>query len=151
MGSDPIFQLAVMVHGSYGPVVSLGLRSLPAMARQRRQAGETGVYHVMNRGSRRWPTFQDDGDRQAFLSILSRAAERVEISVLVYCLMGNHYHFLLRTGESRALSEFMRYLGAHYTQFFNAQRAIDGPLFRCLLYTSPSPRDATLSRMPSSA
>ena len=26
-----------------------------------------------------------------------------------------------------------------------------GPLRRCLLYTSPSPRDATLSRMPSSA
>ena len=25
------------------------------------------------------------------------------------------------------------------------------PLYRCLLYTSPSPRDATLSRMPSSA
>ena len=29
---------------------------------------------------------------------------------------------------------------------------VAGPLgFRCLLYTSPSPRDATLSRMPSSA
>ena len=27
----------------------------------------------------------------------------------------------------------------------------DGPLRGCLLYTSPSPRDATLSRMPSSA
>ena len=27
----------------------------------------------------------------------------------------------------------------------------DGPLGACLLYTSPSPRDATLSRMPSSA
>ena len=26
-----------------------------------------------------------------------------------------------------------------------------GPYLRCLLYTSPSPRDATLSRMPSSA
>ena len=26
-----------------------------------------------------------------------------------------------------------------------------GPLYTCLLYTSPSPRDATLSRMPSSA
>ena len=25
------------------------------------------------------------------------------------------------------------------------------PLYSCLLYTSPSPRDATLSRMPSSA
>ena len=30
------------------------------------------------------------------------------------------------------------------------QRRID-PLWGCLLYTSPSPRDATLSRMPSSA
>ena len=27
----------------------------------------------------------------------------------------------------------------------------DGHLYSCLLYTSPSPRDATLSRMPSSA
>ena len=29
--------------------------------------------------------------------------------------------------------------------------AADGPTVACLLYTSPSPRDATLSRMPSSA
>ncbi len=27
----------------------------------------------------------------------------------------------------------------------------DAPDYTCLLYTSPSPRDATLSRMPSSA
>ena len=28
---------------------------------------------------------------------------------------------------------------------------VDGQVVYCLLYTSPSPRDATLSRMPSSA
>ena len=28
---------------------------------------------------------------------------------------------------------------------------IDVSIYACLLYTSPSPRDATLSRMPSSA
>ena len=28
---------------------------------------------------------------------------------------------------------------------------IESPDYPCLLYTSPSPRDATLSRMPSSA
>ena len=28
---------------------------------------------------------------------------------------------------------------------------VQGPIDACLLYTSPSPRDATLSRMPSSA
>ena len=31
------------------------------------------------------------------------------------------------------------------------ERIRDGKSFTCLLYTSPSPRDATLSRMPSSA
>ena len=31
------------------------------------------------------------------------------------------------------------------------ERKIDAVLATCLLYTSPSPRDATLSRMPSSA
>ena len=33
-------------------------------------------------------------------------------------------------------------------EFFRAQQVVD---IGCLLYTSPSPRDATLSRMPSSA
>ena len=32
-----------------------------------------------------------------------------------------------------------------------AMPAADGMVINCLLYTSPSPRDATLSRMPSSA
>ena len=31
------------------------------------------------------------------------------------------------------------------------QKYIDGTADRCLLYTSPSPRDGLLSRMPSSA
>ena len=37
--------------------------------------------------------------------------------------------------------------------FRSSQEVIDDTqiLFGCLLYTSPSPRDATLSRMPSSA
>ena len=32
-----------------------------------------------------------------------------------------------------------------------AATAVTDPIWDCLLYTSPSPRDATLSRMPSSA
>ena len=32
-----------------------------------------------------------------------------------------------------------------------AKEALDNNMFNCLLYTSPSPRDGLLSRMPSSA
>ena len=38
-----------------------------------------------------------------------------------------------------------------YDALLPARRAIEGNNKSCLLYTSPSPRDATLSRMPSSA
>ena len=34
---------------------------------------------------------------------------------------------------------------------YQQQSNLDGSYTPCLLYTSPSPRDATLSRMPSSA
>ena len=37
------------------------------------------------------------------------------------------------------------------TQFARGGQGCAGQLRNCLLYTSPSPRDATLSRMPSSA
>ena len=38
------------------------------------------------------------------------------------------------------------------TPLLRTGKAVEGgPTFTCLLYTSPSPRDATLSRMPSSA
>src|SRR5665213_1680454 len=35
--------------------------------------------------------------------------------------------------------------------FYEARDEHDGQLYRCLLYTSPSPRDRQKSRMPSSA
>ena len=41
----------------------------------------------------------------------------------------------------------VRYFSGFFTQFWQSPTR---PWF-CLLYTSPSPRDATLSRMPSSA
>ena len=37
------------------------------------------------------------------------------------------------------------------TSMTGYQEILTDPSYNCLLYTSPSPRDATLSRMPSSA
>ena len=40
---------------------------------------------------------------------------------------------------------------AHVNRAESSKTEFDQPFQDCLLYTSPSPRDATLSRMPSSA
>ena len=57
--------------------------------------------------------------------------------------------------EIRALPDDLTVEVLDFVQFLKARRAEDGFLWQqvedCLLYTSPSPRDRTRSRMPSSA
>ena len=47
------------------------------------------------------------------------------------------------------LSTFVKLADQPYSFLFES--VVGGEKWGCLLYTSPSPRDATLSRMPSSA
>ena len=88
------------------------------MARPLRIEFEGALYHVMARGNARGKIFKDDGDRTAFLSQLSKVAERFVWRVWAYCLMGNHYHLLIETGKP-TLSRGMRELNGVYTQAFN--------------------------------
>ena len=55
--------------------------------------------------------------------------------------------------KSRGTAESIIWSDVYYSPFWQDAVAWGNsiPLWICLLYTSPSPRDATLSRMPSSA
>ena len=86
-------------------------------------------YHVMNRGARKQVTFQDDSDRKDFLSLLKAIHHRYQIEIHAYCLMGNHYHLMVRI-KLPNLSQAMRHLNGVYTQRYNKRHNIDGPLFR---------------------
>ena len=87
------------------------------------------LYHVMNRGTARQPTFTDDRDCQAFLDTVAEAFRLWGIEVFAYSLMGNHYHLCLRTPKGN-LSRVMRHVDGIYTQRFNRRHGRDGPLFR---------------------
>ena len=50
-----------------------------------------------------------------------------------------------------ARSQILQQAGTAILAQANASQQVVLQLLHCLLYTSPSPRDATLSRMPSSA
>ena len=70
------------------------------MSRPLRIEFEGAVYHVTSRGDRREPIFVEDDDRQCLLAVVSHAMERFGAQVLAYCLMGNHYHFVLHTRQA---------------------------------------------------
>jgi REP element-mobilizing transposase RayT len=54
---------------------------------------------------------------------------RFDAQVLAYCLMGNHYHFVLHTRQGN-LSALMRHVNGVYTQAFNRRHGKVGHLFQ---------------------
>ena len=99
------------------------------MSRPLRIEFEGAVYHVTSRGNRRESIFFDDADRLALLDVIGRAMERFDAAMLAYCLMGNHYHFVLRTRRAN-LSQVMRHINGVYTQAFNRRHGKVGHVFQ---------------------
>ena len=91
------------------------------------QAGH--YYHVYNRGCNRERIFANDGNYAFLLKRAKAILSDNPVSVIAYCLMPNHYHFLLRPGEDDALSRFFQRLFNSYTQAFNKQQERSGTLF----------------------
>jgi REP element-mobilizing transposase RayT len=87
------------------------------------------LYHVTSRGDRREMIFVDDADRVALLGVVGQAAERFDAQALAYCLMGNHYHFVLHTRAAN-LSRLMRHVNGVFTQLFNRRHGKVGHLFQ---------------------
>lgn len=68
------------------------------------------VYHVMNRAAGRLALFESSGDYFAFQQLLSQAQSRTKMRILAYCLMWNHWHFLLWPDEDSAITTFMHWV-----------------------------------------
>ena len=98
------------------------------MPRQVRIQLPGAYYHVMCRGDRREPIFEDDDDRLTFLRTLGEAAGRTGWKIHAYALMDNHYHLLVETPEPN-LVKGMTWFQTTYTVRYNATHKKSGHLF----------------------
>lgn len=98
------------------------------MARPPRLEASGVVYHIMARGNERRAVFRDDADRERYLSRLAHYREKFGFRLLAFCLMDNHVHLAIETGEE-PLSRIMAGLQSSYTQGFNRRHRRVGHLF----------------------
>lgn len=88
------------------------------MPRQPRVAPGGEVYHVINRANGRLRLFRSDEDFLAFYRVLRQAYERTPTRLLGWCVMGNHWHFVVWPRQDGELSKFFGYLGlTHATRW----------------------------------
>lgn len=84
------------------------------------------VYHVLNRANGRMPIFEKEKDYLAFEKVLQEAKEKYPMRILAYCLMPNHWHFVLHPSKETDLAPFMRWLTSTHTQRWLVHRAMVG-------------------------
>lgn len=88
-----------------------------------------GLYHITSRGDQREDIYLDDTDRNKWLELLGQVCERYNWRCHAYCLMTNHYHFVVETVEGN-LSQGMRQLNGVYTQYVNHTHHRVGHVFQ---------------------
>ena len=98
------------------------------MPRKLRVEYAGAIYHVMNRGDRREPIFQDDADRERFLETLAECCGKTDWQVHALCLMSNHFHLVVETPKANLVAGMKWFLGT-YTGRFNRRHKLFGHLF----------------------
>lgn len=109
------------------------------------------IYHVFNRGVAKLPIFTDRRDYNRFLetiyyyqfqgpkpqfSQLKRFKDfnfeknKKIVEIISYCLMPNHYHFLINQLQDNGISEFISKVSNSYTKYFNTRHNRVGPLLQ---------------------
>lgn len=110
-------------------------------------------YHVYNRGSEKRDIFTESrnytrfiktifyyqfaGPRPSFskfsklqVTLLKQLSEEKLVAIICYCLMPNHFHFLVRQLKENGISKFMGQISNSYTKYFNTKYQRVGPLLQ---------------------
>ena len=113
------------------------------MPRTARVAPGGLVYHVINRGVGRQQLFFHDGDFEAFERIIAETLEKRAMRILAYCLMPNHWHFVLWPKDDGDLGHFMQRLTVtHVTRWQKYHRRVgEGHVYQGRFKSFPAETD----------
>jgi len=109
------------------------------------------IYHIFSRSPRRIPIFTNKKEFDLFLAAtayylqtkppvkFSRYKEQPNkyeldfsdplVKITAYCLMSNHYHFILTQLKQKGITAYIHRLATSYSHFFNLKHQQKGPVF----------------------
>jgi REP element-mobilizing transposase RayT len=101
------------------------------MARKKRLYKKNSYYHVFNRGNNKNNIFFDTEDKKYFLKNFYSYSKRYNIKIVAHCLMRNHFHSILKTGDCpRDLSKFLQAFMTKFSMYINRTYKRVGHVFQ---------------------
>ncbi|GHU26192.1 hypothetical protein FACS1894164_16970 [Spirochaetia bacterium] len=68
------------------------------------------TYHVTSEVNRRAFELAPDEDKELFLAVIAEAKEKYTFELWNFCIMANHFHFLITPHEGQSLSDIMKWI-----------------------------------------
>ncbi|MDP8315726.1 MAG: transposase [Candidatus Celaenobacter antarcticus] len=94
---------------------------------------EGAIFHIYNKTMKSLKLFYNDSDYRSFLEYFSKFYKNYPCTIFAYCLMPNHFHFLIRQDSRRPIYELLNHSLSSYVRHLNSKLQRKGPLFQSKL------------------
>jgi putative transposase len=103
--------------------------------RQPRQLKEGARYHVTARANRKEMILDKSLMKELFHSVVKRAKAKYDFRLENFCIMGNHFHFVIQPGRGESLSAIMRWILSVFAMAYNRIRGFTVHVWGCRFFS----------------
>ncbi len=87
------------------------------------------LYHVSARANRKEMIFDSQEMKELFIEVLERAKSKYAFRLENFCIMGNHYHLMVRPEGTTNLSKLMQWIMSVFAMAYNRIHGLVGHLW----------------------
>jgi putative transposase len=92
-------------------------------------------HHITQRGNYKQKTFTGKVDYKWYLKLVKKYSSEYELSLLAYCLMPNHVHFIVIPKNADSLAKTFGVCHTLYSQYYNKKNLLTGHLWQGRFYS----------------
>jgi putative transposase len=103
--------------------------------RRSRELRAGARYHVTARANRKEMILDTNAMKELFLSVVKRAKKKYHFYLDNFCIMGNHFHFIIQPVRGESLSAIMQWIMSVFAMAYNRINGISGHVWGCRFFS----------------
>ncbi|HLA72235.1 MAG TPA: transposase [Steroidobacteraceae bacterium] len=85
---------------------------------------------MLNRGNRKSVVFHEASDYVAFINLMAKAQQRLDLPMFSACLMPNHVHLVVRPADAADIARWMQWLFTTHARHYHEKYGTTGHVWQ---------------------